>query len=248
MSKVILTAMVLIASALWAVSPMEIGDVSATEHSAMRSFSSEQVDPGEEITVTIAAQDYGPFAQVVETLPEGFIFRGTSLSDAAVGVTNNIIKFTLLGDEEFTYTAQAPTTEGEYTFSGVLLDSHRIENAVGGDSNLRVGAAPTPTPEATPTPIPTFEPTAMPTAEPTPTPDTTATPTTTPTSTPRPTETTIAVPAATVVPAPEHTATLEPAAPPTPTSESTAGPVPMAIPQMKMAAGRFRCGLSSSWR
>ena len=246
MSKVILMAMVLIASALLAVSPMAIGDVSATEHSAMRSFSSERVDPGEEITVTIAAQDYGPFAQVVETLPEGFIFRGTSLSDAAVGVTNDIIKFTLLGDEEFTYTAQAPTTEGEYTFSGVLLDSHRIENAVGGDSNLRVGAAPTPTPEATP--IPTFEPTAMPTPEPTPTPDTTATPTTTPTSTPRPTETTIAVPAATVVPAPEHTATLEPAAPPTPTSESTAGPVPMAIPQMKMAAGRFRCGLSSSWR
>ena len=181
-------ALVLIATALLAAGPVAIGVVSASEHAAVRSFSSEWVAPGGEITVTIAVNDYGPFGQVQETLPEGFAFLGTTLSEAAVGSTIGTMKFTLLGDEEFTYTARAPDEEGEYSFSGVLLDSFRNEEAIGGATILRVGAPATPTPPptamptATPQPTQTPEPTLestperTPTAEPTAIPEPTATP------------------------------------------------------------------------
>ena len=141
-----MTATVLIPSALLMVGLLAIGGVVASGHGAARAFSSEWVAPGGEITVTITAQDYGPFGQLQETLPEGFVLLGTSLSDVAVGVTGNTIKLTLLGYEEFTYTAQAPATGGEYTFSGILLDSNKNEDPIGGNGNLRVGAAPTPIP------------------------------------------------------------------------------------------------------
>ena len=114
--------------------------------------------------MTIAVSDYGGFGQVVETLPSGFSYEGSDLSEAAVAVEGQTVAFTLLGDERFTYTVAAPSAEGSHSFSGVLLDSHRVDQAVGGDSSIRVGPAPTPTPEPTP---PTPEPTATPTPEPT---------------------------------------------------------------------------------
>ena len=151
--------------------------VDATSHSAVRSFSAPWVLPGGRLEVTIAVSDYGGFGQVVETLPSGFSYEGSDLSEAAVAVDGQTVAFTLLGDERFTYTVAAPGAEGPHSFSGVLLDSHLIEQAVGGDSSIRVGPAPTPTPTPTPTPEPTAtptptpEPTATPTPEPTPTPD-----------------------------------------------------------------------------
>ena len=250
-----MTAVILIASALLVASPAAIDSLSASGHSAVRSFSSELVAPGGEITVTISAHDYGPFAQVVETLPEGFLFLGASLSDAAVRATGTTVKFTLLGEEQFTYAVAAPAVEGQHDFSGVLLDSHKNEKAIGGNINLRVGAEtmptqePTPTltpaltpaatPDRTPTPEPTFTPesTAIPqptaTLEPTSTPELTPAPepteTPTPTSMPPP-ATSIPVPTATLVPTPKPTAILEPEATQTPTPEPTATSVPAAIP------------------
>ena len=41
---------------LWLLDP---GDADASSHSATRSFSATSVDPGEEITVTILADNYG---------------------------------------------------------------------------------------------------------------------------------------------------------------------------------------------
>ena len=164
--------------------------VDATSHSAVRSFFAPWVLPGGRLEVTIAVSDYGGFGQVVETLPAGFSYEGSDLSEAAVAVEGQTVAFTLLGDERFTYTVAAPSAEGPHSFSGVLFDSHRVEQAVGGDSSIRVG------PEPTPTPTPTPEPTATPTPEPTatPTPDTTSTPTPepataipTPTAAPEPT-------------------------------------------------------------
>ena len=114
---------------------------------------------------------------MVETLPSGFSYEGSDLSKAAVAVDGQTVAFTLLGDERFTYTVAAPSAEGPHSFSGVLLDSHLVEQAVGGDSSISVGPEPTPPPEPTPTatltpeptPTPTPEPTATPTSEPTPT-------------------------------------------------------------------------------
>ena len=201
-----MTAMILIASALSVAGPIAIGGLEASEHSAVRSFSSERVPPGGDMTVTITAQDYGPFAQVVETLPEGFRFLGASLSDAAVRATDNTVRFTLLGEEQFTYTSAAPAVGGEYDFSGFLLDSNRNERAIGGSIILMVEAAPKPTPEPTPTLTPTLEPTASPTPEPTSAPEPKATTMPEPTSTP----------AATATPTPEPTSAPEPSATPTP--------------------------------
>ena len=134
---------------------------------------------GGSLEVTITASDYGPFGQVVETLPAGFSYEGSDLSEAAVTIEGQTVAFTLLGDERFTYTVAAPSAEGSYTFSGVLLDANRAEQAVDGDSTITVGPAPTPTPTPEPTATPTLEPTATLTPEPTatPTPEPTATPT-----------------------------------------------------------------------
>ena len=66
-----------------------------------------------------------------------------------MAVEGQTVAFTLLGDERFTYTVAAPSAEGSYSFSGVLLDANKAEQAVGGDSTIRVGPPPTPTPEPT---------------------------------------------------------------------------------------------------
>ena len=134
----------------------------------------------------------------METLPAGFSYEGSDLSKAAVKVEGQTVAFTLLGDARFTYTVAAPSAEGVYSFSGVLLDANRAEQAVGGDSSIRVGTAPTPTPTPEPTATPTPEPTATPTPEPTATPtpsprhsdagaDSHPTPEPAPTATPTPT-------------------------------------------------------------
>ena len=161
--------------------------VEATSHRAVRSFSAPWVLPGGALEVTITAAGYGGFGQGVETLPSGFSYEGSDLSEAAVAVEGQTVAFTLLGDERFTYTVTAPSAEGVYSFSGVLLDANKAEQTVGGYSSIRVGPAPTPTPTPEPTPTPTPEPTATPTPEPTatPTPEPTATPTPEPTATPR---------------------------------------------------------------
>ena len=184
--------------------------------------------------MTIAVQDYGSFGQVMETLPEGFQFLEGTLSDAAVGATGNTIKFTLLGEEQFTYTVVAPDSEGEYIFSGVLLDSFRDEREIGGATVLRVGAPSTPTPgstatmQPTPTPGATRAPTATPT--PPPAPVATSTPAPEPAATAQPTATAAPEPTATPEPMPTAEAMIAPApaSPPAPTA--TAVPVPTATP------------------
>ena len=98
-------------------------------------------------------------------LPAGFSYEGSDLSEAAVAVEGQIIAFTLLGDERFTYTVSAPSAVGIYSFSGILRDVNKAEEAVEGDSSIRVGPPPTPTPTPTPEP-PTATPTATAAPEP----------------------------------------------------------------------------------
>ena len=191
--------------------------VDATSHSAVRSFSAPWTLPGDTLEVTITTTGYGGFGQVLETLPARFSYEGSDLSEVAVAVEGQTVAFTLLGDERFTYTVAAPSAEGSYTFSGVLLDANKAEQAVGGDSTIRVGPPPTPTPEPTATPTP--EPTPTPTPEPTPTP----TPEPTPTPAPTATATATSEPTPTATPTPE---------PPTATPSPTAapGPIPTSAP------------------
>ena len=170
--------------------------VEATSHRAVRTFSAAWVLPGGELNVTISATGYGGFGQVVETLPTGFSYEGSSLSAAtAVEVEDQNVTFILLGDESFTYTVTTPAEANTYTFSGVMLDFNKSEAAVTGHTAIRVGPEPTPTP--TPEPTPTATPMPTPTAMPEPTATVTPVPTATltPTVTPEPTPTTAPTPA-----------------------------------------------------
>ena len=132
-------------ASLWLANPNPVG---ATIHSAVRSFSAPSVLPGDRLEVTIAASDYGTFGQVVETLPEGFVYVGSDLPEAFVVSEGRTVTFILLGEEQLTYTVTAPNVEGSYVFSGIMQDEDRVEEPVGGDSSVRVGPEPT----ATPTP------------------------------------------------------------------------------------------------
>ena len=216
-------------AALWLANP---GSVDATGHSAVRSLSAAQVDEGATLEVAVEVSGYGAFGQVVETLPEGFVYAGSDLPEASVAVEGQTVTFTLIGETEFTYTVTAPSVAGSYAFSGIAKDVNKVEEPLGGDSVVQVGAIPTPTPTpeptATPTPEPTPEPTATPTPEPTatPTPEPTATPTPEPTATPTPEPTATPTPEPTATPTPEPTATPTPQPTATPTPQPTATPTP----------------------
>ena len=178
--------------------------------------------------VTITATNYGGFGQVEETLPEGFSYTESSLSEGSVTVEGQTVSFVLLGDTSFTYTVEVPDVEATYTFSGVLKDASRDERVIGGASLVLVGPEPTatPTPEPTATPTHTIEPSATATPEPaiapTSAPESTETPTVELTATPE------AEPVATV------TAMPEPNAAPTETPAQTATSAPG-------GSGRHRC-------
>ena len=229
--RLIWTAAVLIATVSLIVisqAPPWGADVEASGHSAARAFAAPWVAPGGEMEVTITAGGYGELGRVIETLPEGFSYACSTLPDSAVKVEGDTLKFTLLGEEQFSYTVRAPAVEGQYSFSGALLDANVVREEVGGETLLRVGSEPT----ATPTPGPPATLTAAPMSEPsathTPEPTATRTPEPTATHTPQPTATHTAEPTATHTPTP--TATHTPTATATRTATPTATPEPTATP------------------
>ena len=169
------------------------GVVEAQSHSGSRAFQRTWAAPGSELRVSITARNYGAFGQVEETLPAGFTFVRSSLPGNQVAEEGQAVRFSLFGDSSFTYFVTVSTTEGQYTFTGVVKNADRDERRVTGHTQFRVGPPPTPAPTSTPTPAPTAtatpEPTATPTPEPTATPVPTETPTPSPTPTPAPTAT-----------------------------------------------------------
>ena len=133
-------------SALWLVGPLHPAPVEATSHRAIRSFSASSVLPGGRLEVTITPTGYGSLGQVVETLPSGFSYAGSSLAASQVAVEGRTVTFTLLGESNFRYTVTAPSAEGSYAFSGVIKDVNRSAASVSGASTIRVGPPPTPSP------------------------------------------------------------------------------------------------------
>ena len=184
----------------------------ASSHSAVRSFSQPWAMPGGRLVVTITATGYGGFGQVEETLPQGFSYTGSSLSEGSVTVDGQTVSFVLLGDTSFTYTVDVPGDEDTYAFSGVLKDANREEMVIGGASQVLVGPEPTATPtsEPAPTPTPTMEPTATAVSE----------PTVAPTSALEPTETPAVEPIASPAKTQSPTATMAPAAATSPVPET----------------------------
>ena len=227
---ILLSAAIFVAAAALASN----GTAEAQSHTAVRSFPASWVEPGGILEVLVAAEGYGAIGQVVENLPNGFVYLGSDLPEAAVSAEERTIAFTLFQSSSFTYLVTVPEREGSYSFSGVIKDDDRQERPVAGSSNIMVGSAPTPVPTAEPTPTPTRAPTRPPAApRPRPTPTRTPTPTPSPTPTPAPTPTPTATPAPTRIPWPTATPTPAPAAVvptalPTPAARetSTAAPAP----------------------
>ena len=116
--------------------------VSASEHTATRSFAPETVVPGGDVVVTISASGYGQFGGVVETLPLGFIYKSSSRPDTAVRVDGQDVTFALFGESSFTYTVTAPSVEDAHIFSGRVKNDQGDYNDVGGASSVTVAAAP----------------------------------------------------------------------------------------------------------
>ena len=113
------------------------GVIEAQSHSASRAFQQTWASPGGELRVTITASDYGPFGQVVETLPDGFTFKSATLPDNQIAQEGQLILFNLFGDTSFIYVVTVPTTAGQYTFSG-----GRQECRPGGTDHLGPQAIP----------------------------------------------------------------------------------------------------------
>ena len=99
-----------------------VDTVTVEAPSATRSFDSTSVAPGGQVVVTIAAANYGSAGGVTETLPTGFAYVASSLSASQVNESGQNVRFTLQGDDSFTYTVTASSTPGSYDFSGTLRD------------------------------------------------------------------------------------------------------------------------------
>ena len=81
---------------------------------AVRYLSETYVEPGGEVLVAIIATGYGLYGYVVETLPPGFSYAGSSLNEDAAIVSGQEVIFFLSGQEEFIYTVTAPGAAREH--------------------------------------------------------------------------------------------------------------------------------------
>ena len=106
---------------------------------ASRSFGAAFAEPEGEVVVSIAVAGYGPAAQIVETLPEGFTYVSTDLPGGATNTAGQSVTFVILGEDSFTYTVTAPADTGVYAFSGTLSDINQTEIEIGGAADLHVG-------------------------------------------------------------------------------------------------------------
>ena len=140
---------------LWLLS----GSAPLAAQTAGRSFSPSTVEPGGQVTVTIAVASYGSGGGVTETLPAGFAYGSSSLGTGQVRILGNqMVRFVLQGETSFTYTVTASSTPGSYPFSGTLRDFNLVDHAVGGATSVTVGGASAVTATPVATPVATEEP------------------------------------------------------------------------------------------
>jgi hypothetical protein len=111
----------------------------ASASSSSRTLPVDCVSPNSIFTVTISASDYGAIAEVSETLDNEWTYEDSSLRDSQVSEDGNTVKFYLFGETSFTYTVQAPSTEGACcSISGIISDQWMDLDTVGGDSEVCV--------------------------------------------------------------------------------------------------------------
>ena len=115
-----------------------------TDHSANRTFSATTVEPGDELTVTVAISGDRNFATVEETLPSGFSYASTDFGGIVREGNNKVIFIFGGAGTSVSYKVTAPDTEGTSTFSGVFTgrtDDGDFSVTTLGDSMVTVAAA-----------------------------------------------------------------------------------------------------------
>jgi hypothetical protein len=117
---------------------------SASNATATRTLPNSVVS-GAQFDVIITPSGYGAFGQVEETLPSGFTYISCAQSFIGVQQTGNTVKFTFLGSDSFTYTAQAPAVDAttDYTIQGIVRDENKNTSPMA-DSVITVTAEDTP--------------------------------------------------------------------------------------------------------
>jgi hypothetical protein len=133
-------AIIMTAVTVGLLSMLGLSLVSAQEGpSANRSFDTASVAPEGQVVVTITATGYGQAGGVTETLPEGFTYVSSDLpANQVTEIGQQQVRFTLFGDDSFTYTVTVSSTGGDYQFSGMLRDDDRMNHTVGGDTTVTV--------------------------------------------------------------------------------------------------------------
>ncbi len=81
--------------------------VCAQAASITRTLSTAEPSGGEEFTVTLSVRDIA-VGGIVESLPEGYAFAGTTHPTARVRVSGQKIAFAVLNETEISYTVRAP--------------------------------------------------------------------------------------------------------------------------------------------
>ncbi len=125
--------------AVGGASSVTVGPSDGSTARASRSFDKPSVAQGGVVVVTVDVANYGQAGGVTETLPAGFTYVSSSLSDDQVLATGQQVRFTLQGDTSFTYTVTASMTAGSYEFEGTLRDFDRNDTQVVGDDTVTVG-------------------------------------------------------------------------------------------------------------
>ncbi|MEA1893825.1 MAG: hypothetical protein U9N36_01220, partial [Euryarchaeota archaeon] len=117
----------------------------ATAATATRTLPVDCVNAGENFTVTIEADNYGGVGAVMETLCNGWKYKGVTGDVDAVKTVDNTVVFLLMGigPRTFTYTVSAPDDQGACCpISGIIRDVERVDYTVTGATEVCVGGDP----------------------------------------------------------------------------------------------------------
>ena len=133
-------ALVIIGAGIGLGGPSHPNPAQASSH-VVRSLSDQTVEPGGLLTVTINASQYGDYAELMETLPEGFSFVSSDQPANALEITEagRQVRIILLGPSRtVTYNMTASHVAGRHTIAGLFRDEAKLESAVAGDDTVEV--------------------------------------------------------------------------------------------------------------
>ena len=97
------------------------------------------VNVGAPFTVSITVSDYGSAGEVIETIPDGFIYVDSTIDASRIIASINTVTFTLFGETNFDYTVIASNNADTYAFNGIIKDFDKNEFTIGGDTSILVG-------------------------------------------------------------------------------------------------------------